>query len=360
MAIHQKSPLLSICIPTYNRAQLLKTMLRSVLPQVKAFSLEVELIVSDNCSNDETREIVEEARGLGPLRYYRNAKNEGAAANFVRLTYELANGEFGWILPDDDLVRPYGVARVLSILKANPQVDYVFVNVSPKLSKERYLIGRPASAADFPELLPVKCKNTTDRLVNRWEDLIDPDIDDVFFGSVMCSVFRLSRWRSYKLKLNKTDAVFPNLEQTYPHAVVLAHTMLGRKAYYIGYPCVITFWGGQSWLGCVPMILTVRLQELLDLYRKLGVDRRRVEKCRASLLSASGNALREMLVNPGMPGRQYFSFAKFVWRNRYHMMQLCFMLAAIVMTRIPKRLHQIILLPYYIAKRIRAWQRQIR
>ena len=59
-------PLLSICIPTYNRAELLRSALLSLVPQVKESGGEVELVVSDNCSTDDTRRVVEWARQFGP------------------------------------------------------------------------------------------------------------------------------------------------------------------------------------------------------------------------------------------------------------------------------------------------------
>jgi len=315
-------------------------MLRSLVLQVKAFSPEVELIVSDNCSPDNTREVVERASKWGPIRYHRNAQNEGAARNILRLTNELANGEFAWIIPDDDIVRPDGVARVLAVLREHPEVDYVFVNVSPRSSKEREAFGRPVTASDFPDIHPAKGKSLTDRHVERWEELIDPGVDEVFLGSVMCSVFRLSCWRKYIPKVGGANEYFSSLENTYPHTVVLAHTMRGRKAYYIGYPCVITFWGAWEWIGYVPLIFTVRLQELLDLYVQLGIEVKRVEKCRRVLLGYSEGALTAMLLDPSTPGYQYFSLRKFIWRNRRHLRQLQRMLAAIMQTwmfaRLPK------------------------
>jgi len=326
MSKYKNTPLLSICIPTYNRAHLLESALYSLAPQVKAASPDVELIVSDNCSTDNTQEIVERAREWGPIRYYRNTQNEGAARNILRLTNELASGEFAWILCDDDLVRPDGVGSVLTVLKAYPDVDYIFVNVSPKHHNERHALSGLISGADFPELLPTKARNLEDRYVERWEEMIDPDIDEVFLGSAMCSVFRLSCWMEHQLELDINDEVFSSLDQTYPHAVILAHTMRGRKAYYIGYPHIITFFGKQEWLGYLPLIITVRLQELLDLYRHLGIEKERVERCRQFLLSYSIGSLQAILRDPNTPGRRYFSLCKFLWRNRYHRRQLVGML----------------------------------
>jgi len=339
-------PLLSICIPTYNRANLLDSALHALIPQVNASSGAVELIVSDNCSTDNTQQVVERARASGPIQYHRNSQNEGVTRNILRLTNELANGEFAWVLGDDDLVRPEGVGRVLAVLRSYPEVDYVFVNTSTKRPAERHAFGRLVSGADFPELLPAKAKSLTDQYVEKWEDLIDPEVDDVFLGAIMCSVFRLSRWRTYPLELKVHNELFSSLENCYPHSIILAHTMIGRKAYYVGYPCTVTFFGGQEWRGYLPLISTVRLQELLDLYRLLGVDVQRVEKCRRFLLGYSAGALRKMILDPDTPGREYFSLREFLWRNRHHPRWVSGMLASILRTwvvyRLPKPVLQVL------------------
>src|SRR4030095_6701459 len=100
------TPLLSICIPTYNRAERLRVMLQAVLPQVAAHADKVELWISDNASSDHTPQVVADAHVLGPLQYSRNSSNLGIVGNLITLTSELARGEFVWGLGDDDLLRP--------------------------------------------------------------------------------------------------------------------------------------------------------------------------------------------------------------------------------------------------------------
>lgn len=72
------NPLLSICIPTYNRANYLETTLDSIVNQ-RSFqeSDDVEVIISDNCSTDNTQEISEKYTTLygRKVRYYRNSEN---------------------------------------------------------------------------------------------------------------------------------------------------------------------------------------------------------------------------------------------------------------------------------------------
>ena len=323
-------PLLSICIPTYNRAELLESALLALIPQVNEAGCAVELIVSDNCSTDDTETVVQWASSQCPMRYSRNAQNEGCARNILRLTNELAQGEFAWVLGDDDLVRPDGVQRVLTVLEAHPDVDYVFVNLTVRSSEERHRFGRPVTGADFPGLVPTKGKCLDDRCIANWEELIDPSVDEVFLGSVMCSVFRLSRWREYHLEPGNPEPLFGSLASSYPHSVILAHTMRRRKAYYVGYPCVVVFSGDREWWPYLSLLLTVRLQELLNLYATLGVDRSRVEMCRAALLGYSEDALSQMILDQATPGREWFSLPRFAWWNRNHRQALQVMLDTVL------------------------------
>ena len=292
----------------------------SLAPQVKELGDKVELIVSDNCSPDDTPQVVEEAQKWCPIRYNRNPENLGAARNGDKLVYELARGEFLWVIGDDDIVRPDGVVRIVNVLETHPDVDYVFVNTSPRLSAARHAFARPVTGADFPDLLPAKGKSLEDRAVDRWEDLVDPKVDEIFLGSLMCAVHRLSRMKQYRFELGPEKEPFSMLEYSYP--VSQAYTMVGRKAYYIGYPCTIAFWGDQKWMRYRPLLVLVRLQELLDLYLRVGVPVSNVEKCRSYLLDHSTRYLKEMLLDKQTPGRRYFSLGRFIWRNRRHPFRL--------------------------------------
>lgn len=70
--------LLSLCIPTYNRAKYLDDTLNSIVNQ-KRFqdTYEVEIIISDNCSEDDTRKVSEKYISIygEKIRYYRNSEN---------------------------------------------------------------------------------------------------------------------------------------------------------------------------------------------------------------------------------------------------------------------------------------------
>jgi abequosyltransferase len=119
-------PLLTIAIPTYNRAWCLRELLPVLADQLKD-EPRAELIISDNASPDETPSVVQEfvARGL-PLRYIRNTQNIGADANFLQC-FEQARGKYVWIFSDDDLIVPGGLAKILTYCEA-AEYDLIWVS----------------------------------------------------------------------------------------------------------------------------------------------------------------------------------------------------------------------------------------
>lgn len=117
---------LSICIPTFNRAELLGECLASVITQVLS-NQDVEIIVSDNASPDHTQTVVEEFRSKYPkLRYYRNSVNLGYTGNQIKC-FEYSTGDYLAILCDDDLYRAGLVDRLLAVL-ADEEYAFVALN----------------------------------------------------------------------------------------------------------------------------------------------------------------------------------------------------------------------------------------
>ncbi len=94
---------LSVCIPTYNRAEFLPATLESIAAQ---WGDDLEVTVSDNGSTDDTARIVEEYRArLGAVRWFRWESNQGADRNYLK-SVEIATGDYCWILGSDDPIAP--------------------------------------------------------------------------------------------------------------------------------------------------------------------------------------------------------------------------------------------------------------
>jgi glycosyltransferase involved in cell wall biosynthesis len=95
-------PLVSVGIPTYNRADgYLKEAIQSVLNQTYP---NLEIIVSDNCSSDDTGTVVK-AFNDSRIRYHRHDVNIGPNNNF-NFCLDQAQGAYFLLLHDDDLIDP--------------------------------------------------------------------------------------------------------------------------------------------------------------------------------------------------------------------------------------------------------------
>ena len=114
---------LSICIATFKRGKFLGETLETIVGQLTP---EVELIVLDGASPDNTQELMEQYQRRYPqIRYIREATNSGIDQDYDKAV-GYATGDYCWLMTDDDLLRTGALARVLSELKENR--DLVIVN----------------------------------------------------------------------------------------------------------------------------------------------------------------------------------------------------------------------------------------
>ena len=96
--MNNKNPLLSICIPTYNRAEILEKTLSSISSDPD-FDDEVEIVISDNCSSDKTQMVCKSFTcKYYNIKYYRNEYNV-KDKNFY-LVMSRATGKYLKILND--------------------------------------------------------------------------------------------------------------------------------------------------------------------------------------------------------------------------------------------------------------------
>lgn len=117
---------ISILIPTYNRASYLKEAIDSALKQTHK---DLEIIISDNCSTDNTSVVVNSYKNLSNVRVYRNAENLGMVGNWHQMLYEYVRGDFFLILSDDDvLLDPNYIVKAVELIKSDEQIKLVYAN----------------------------------------------------------------------------------------------------------------------------------------------------------------------------------------------------------------------------------------
>lgn len=125
------NPLLSICIPTYNRIEFLTRALSSILIQMDGLENVIEIIISDNASTDETENYCKEIVSQSSNVYYsKHEVNKGPDYNIAHL-YSKAKGHFVWVLGDDDYLSDGSLSNICSLLKNNLSTNIIYVNSKP-------------------------------------------------------------------------------------------------------------------------------------------------------------------------------------------------------------------------------------
>ena len=120
-------PRVSIGLPVYNGEKYLSEAIDSILSQT--FD-DFELIISDNASTDRTEEVCRSYQAKDKtIRYYRNEKNIGVAANYKRV-FELSNSEYFKWIAHDDLCAPTYLERCVAVLDKEPNIILCFPSIT--------------------------------------------------------------------------------------------------------------------------------------------------------------------------------------------------------------------------------------
>lgn len=147
-------PCVSIGLPVYNGENYLAATLDSLLSQTYQ---DFEIVICDNASTDRTEVICRDyALRDQRIRYYRNPRNLGAAANY-NYTFELSSGKYFKWSAHDDLCAPTLLEKCIEALESNPAV----VLASPEIlyiDSEGRIIGESpynralATSSERPEI----------------------------------------------------------------------------------------------------------------------------------------------------------------------------------------------------------------
>ena len=141
--MNNRSPLVCICLPTYNAESTIAETLQSLIVQTYTNIL---IKVVDNASTDNTLSVVETLSDPR-ISIYRGKSNIGGEGNFNRCI-DLATGEYTAIFHADDIYEPTMIARQVAEFEARPEVGAVFTEST--LIDES---GKPIGAVVRPRAL---------------------------------------------------------------------------------------------------------------------------------------------------------------------------------------------------------------
>jgi len=143
---HYHGELVTVLLPTFNRAYLLKRTLDAIYAQTYR---NIEVIVVDDGSTDHTSDIVRAHNGKP--KYIRKAN--GGKSSALNVGIDEARGEYLWIADDDDLPLPCKLALQVPLLQANPAACLVYSSCFVFHGSPRNIIGFQSARKLPPEKL---------------------------------------------------------------------------------------------------------------------------------------------------------------------------------------------------------------
>lgn len=282
----EASPLLTIAIPTFTRANYLELNLRSLVAEARTLPPGVlEVIVSDNHSTDSTPDVVANAIAQGlPIRYIRNKIDVGSDANIAQCFNE-ARGDYVQIMGDDDIY----VAGTLSYL-----IDF--------LQKAEYgvVVLRPFGY----EVDPIAEHPGGDARIDQYDQVGD------FLAAIGPYITFISSCvinRRVQQEIDARQFCGSNLVQV--HLVVNAALQVGRNAYLKRYilACKRANSGGYDFSE----VFVERLGRILDSYRPAGLSEHAIQQFETRMLKSYHpfNLVRQRLARQGDLRETYRRFS---------------------------------------------------
>lgn len=270
------APLLSICIPTYNRDVFLKRLCESIFSQAdKEVFDRLEVCISDNASPDNTRRVVGELSVKYPqnITYKINGKNHGAVYNLFQVL-KIAKGEYLLCIGDDDIFIDGAVSYLTKLIEKIKNDE----GIRLILTKFDSRVGN--------------------KIVFRGFDLLQSDkiysnkqIEEFFIkdrlwcnGFAGAQVFHRDLIKDYFNDLDGQD----NHNQ-WPHLSILLHSLRTLKGIYVTKPVIYQTGDGLFWLRANWILVLFQKIIVLDnaLFKKEIKGRLAAKICSSILFSNS-------------------------------------------------------------------------
>jgi len=249
--------------------------------------------------------------------YKKNKSNIGMARNFLEVV-NMADGEYVWIIGDDDLLLPTALEGLTKIIDQNSDVDLFYINEFDLTAEYVLSCPQPFDTANLPNNMNRKSLWKHDGKMDFF-DLISPKISGDFLNGISLSVFRRKGWIENANVLDH-DAlhdgrVFSNFDNTYPHIKIFAKAFSNSKVYFYSKPLSVCLNGAREWAPMYSYIRSVRLVNGVDEYRKNGLPYLKYLKYRNRALRAFIPDMIYMFMYKKESGYEYISPLKWLLRN---------------------------------------------
>ncbi len=302
-------PLLSCAITTYNRAKWLTHSLPRLIEAAKPFGSAVEIVVCDNASTDATPEVVARHAGVPGLVARRNPMNVGMLGN-LGATVRAANGQFVWLIGDDDLVMREGLAAVLHGIESHADIEMAYMNYAytnfdaPEQLSDPDDIIRAAKPIGY---------GGPDRRVDELRQVAA--LNENLFTAIYACAFR----RDHALRAYQQDtsgAPFSSLATCVPSSTYALAALQDRPAWWVGQPAIVVNMN-VSWLRWALLWHLERMPDLFDVSELASIDPVRLDRHRHKHCWNAGEWTRAALMQAEDAIRRNVSIGRLLERCKH-------------------------------------------
>jgi glycosyltransferase involved in cell wall biosynthesis len=157
-------PLLSICIPTFNRPHYLREAITSFLTGQGSAVKKIEICVADNASNDDAEKVVSEFNGLVNVKYHRHESNIGLDANMFYVA-GMASADYILWIGDDDAIAPGGLNKICAYIE-NDAPNFLLLNSDNRTPDMKRSLGLQINSKN-----DIRYSSPRDYFENHWDHM---------------------------------------------------------------------------------------------------------------------------------------------------------------------------------------------
>lgn len=203
---------ISVCIPTFNRHNLLPYAIDSVLQQSYQ---DFELIICDDGSSDGTPDLMSQYTD-SRIKYIRHNKNIGKSNN-MRSGFDAAQGEYFIKFDDDDRLTPDFLYRTAAILDQDSSIDFV--------GTDHWII----------DINNIRQQKETQDNSHRWgrTNLIEGIVDNLLEVVFINQSFQVGATLFRRQTLQELGFMLPNIQNCEDNDLFVRLALAEKKGYYL-------------------------------------------------------------------------------------------------------------------------------